>query len=675
VVTYLRDLGVSDCYSSPVLKAKPGSPHGYDICDHGRLNPELGGEEGFEAFAGALREAGMGLVLDTVPNHMGIAHPSNGWWMDVLENGPTSIYASYFDIDWRPVNPALENKVLLPFLGDQYGAVLEGGQIRLAYDNGAFFLHYFDFKWPVAPRAYALVLGDRLEELSARLGAEHDHVLELRSILTALNYLPTRPDLPPEKMIERNREKEVIKRRIAALAGASPEVRAAIDSTVRAFNGSVGDGRSFDRLDELLGLQAYRPAYWRVATEEINYRRFFDINELAAIRTELPEVFAATHQLLFRLLAEGKVTGLRIDHPDGLRDPTSYFLRLQENYLLHRARALGGPGRNWQGLEEAVRERLAGCVARAEEGPVGWPLYVVAEKILGENEPLPHDWAVDGTTGYDFLNAVNGLFVDRSHAEAFTALYHQFTGKRFDFGAMLISTQRLILRESMTSELNALGHELDRISERNRRYRDFTLNSLTLGIREVIAGLVIYRTYISDPERGVALRDRRFIEEAVETARDENPRVASSVLDFIRDTLLLRNLGDFREEDRPRVLNWVLKFQQLTGPVLAKALEDTVFYQYNRLASLNEVGGHPERFGVTVAEFHRENLERAALWPHAMLATSTHDTKRSEDVRARIDVLSEVPEEWELALKRWAHLNAAKKGIVENRPSPDRNDE
>jgi (1->4)-alpha-D-glucan 1-alpha-D-glucosylmutase len=664
LVPYLHALGVSDCYASPVLQARSGSSHGYDICDHSRLNPDLGGEEDFEAFAAALRENDMGLVLDAVPNHMGIGDAGNVWWTDVLENGPGSPYAPFFDIDWSPVNPDLENKVLLPLLEDQYGRVLEAGKIRLAYEDGAFALWHYQTRLPVAPCTYPAVLEHALAGLAIP-GEGHEHSRELRSILTALRYLPPRTDTSAEKVAERHREKEVIKCRLAALCAASPEVRAAVDASVRSFNGTPGDPRSFDLLDGLIERQAYRLAFWRVAAEEINYRRFFDINELAAIRMELPEVFRATHQVLFRLLAEGKASGLRIDHPDGLRDPAGYFRQLQEHYLLAIAdRESQGAGSN-ANLQSAIcKLQFAGA----------WPLYVVAEKILSEGEGLPPDWAVDGTTGYDFLNAVNGLFVDREGRDAFDRIYRGFTGASASYDQLVGSAKKMTMLVSMASEINALAHQLDRIAERNRRCRDFTLNSLTFALREVIACLCVYRTYITGPE-SVTTQDRLVIEEAVEEAKRRNPRTAEALFDFVLDAVLLRGVQDFPEADRPRLIEWALKFQQLTGPIMAKSVEDTVFYTYNRLVSLNEVGGSPDHFGVSVNAFHRRNAERLERWPHSLLTTSTHDTKRSEDVRARLNVLSEMSADWHAALARWGRLNSAKKVVVEDQPAPDRNDE
>jgi (1->4)-alpha-D-glucan 1-alpha-D-glucosylmutase len=455
----------------------------------------------------------------------------------------------------------------------------------------------------------------------------------------------------------------VIKRRLAALYQNSPEVRSALDQTIREINGTVGEPRSFDLLDALLSDQAYRPAFWRVASDEINYRRFFDINNLAAIRMEEPEVFAEAHRLVLLLLKEGQLTGLRIDHPDGLWNPREYFLQLQENF------ARGG--------SEARKETPPKTADPGKSGPGalgGHLLYVVAEKILCEGETLPAEWAIAGTTGYDFLNFVNGLFVDRRNEKAFDRIYSQFIGASLHFGNLVNSSKKMIMLVSLYSELHALAHRLERIIETHRRYRDFTLDSLTFALREIIACLPVYRTYI-DETRTVSSRDLAFIEAAVEEAKRRNPRTAEAIFDFLRDTLLLRNLADFPEADQGKLVQFVMKFQQITGPVMAKGVEDTAFYVYNRLASLNEVGGHPERFGVAAAEFHEKNRERLRFWPDSLLTTSTHDTKRGEDVRARLNVLSEIPGEWRAALSRWSRRNAPKKTIVDGRPAPDRNDE
>jgi len=605
LVAYLDQLGVSDLYSSPLFKpCSPDGP-GYDVCDHKEFNPAVGTPEDFDALSRALQSKSMGLILDLVPNHMGISK-NNPWWMDLLENGPSSIFSCYFDIDLHPVKPELENKVLLPILEDQYGKVLEDGKFQLKFEEGTFVIYYYDHNLPVAPRTYSQILEHPLEELIRTLGKENEDLQEYQSILTALGYLPPQTESAPEKLEERKREKEVIKRRIAGLYLKSPEMKRAIDSAVEAFNGRAGDPRSFDRMDGLINAQAYRPAFWRVAADEINYRRFFDINHLAAIRMEFPQVFEEAHRLVFRLLGEGRVTGLRIDHPDGLWNPAHYFLQLQKNYLIHRLRSRTGPQGDSPSppLEEEAEAWLAGIRGKSPAPP--WPLYVVVEKILGEGEPLPEDWAVCGTTGYDFLNEVNGLFVDGRNLRAMDRIYTQFMGAQINFANLVNTWKKMIMLVSLASEVAALSHQLERISEKNRGYRDFTLNSLTFVLREVIACLPVYRTYITGPEN-VPQRDMAYIEAAVEEAKKRNPRTAESIFDFVRDTLLLRNLETFAEEDREGLIQFAMKFQQITGPVMAKGLEDTAFYIYNRLVSLNEVGGHPGKFGGSPEEFHLRN--------------------------------------------------------------------
>lgn len=669
VVAYLADLGVSDVYLSPILQARPGSQHGYDICDHSRVNPELGGEAGLDALAEVLRPHGMGLILDVVPNHMAVGHVANRWWADVLENGQASRHACYFDIDWDPINPDLAEKVLLPTLGEQYGQALETGKFRVAYDRGGFALSYYETTWPVAPGTYNRILASRLDFLARRIGEQHDHVLEYRSILTTIEHLPPRTSATPHRQAERYREIGILKRRLTTLVEASPDVRAAIESALELFNGKVGNTQSFDLLDGLIAAQPYRPAFWRVAMDEINYRRFFDVNDLAAIRTEVPEVYEATHEIPLRLVIDGKATGLRIDHPDGLHDPTRYFLQLQESCTLGRVKPRV---EKYLPAERIAAEMSAALAGLAKQGKP-WPVYVVAEKILGEGESLPREWAVDGTTGYDFLNAVNGLFVEAGHAAEMERVYADFAGPQLAFEPLVNASKKMIMQVSMASEVNSLSHQLDRLAERNRRYRDFTLNTLTDALREVIACLPVYRTYTTAAGE-VSDRDRGFVELACEEAKRQNPRTAEAVFDFLRDTVLLRNLGEFHEPQRQGLIDWVLRFQQITGPVMAKGIEDTAFYLYNRLASLNEVGGHPHHFGVSVAAFHEQNRDRAEHWPHAMLASSTHDTKRSEDVRARINVLSEMPDEWGRHLRQWAEWHAPLLTRVDGELGPSAND-
>jgi (1->4)-alpha-D-glucan 1-alpha-D-glucosylmutase len=674
-VAYLDALGISDCYASPYFKARVDSTHGYDIADHNALNPALGGEAEYAAFVAELRAHGMGQVLDIVPNHMGIVESTNTWWMDVLENGPNSLYASYFDIDWHPPKDELENKVLLPILGQQYGRVLENSELVLSYADGAFFLRYWQTELPINPRTYVEILRVRLDRLIEMLGPEHEQVLEYQSIMTGLSYLPPRTETDRPKVVERAREKEILKRRLASLCVQSPQVQAEIEETVRLFNGTPGDPRSFDLLDSLIDRQAYRLSYWRVATEEINYRRFFDINDLAAIRMEFPEVFDATHKLVLRLLADGVVTGLRVDHPDGLWDPAGYLQQLQQHYLeiiQERQTAQQAPN-NQPPDQRIVHHDIATNGDRTIDSVQ--PLYIVVEKILARGERLPEDWPVHGTSGYDFLNAVNGVFVDSSNEKRFSEIYADFIGTRLRFDDLVYATRKQVMEIAMASETNVLASQLSRVAEHNRYYRDFTLYALREALREVIACFPVYRTYIVAKTDTVEERDRAVIDAAVNRARRRTPTVDPSIYEFLREILLLHYPDTLDPSAREEQRSFVMKLQQLTGPVMAKGMEDTAFYIYNRLASLNEVGGEPQRFGTTVAAFHHQNQERLRKWPAAMIASSTHDTKRSEDVRARINVLSELPEVWRKVLTRWSRMNRRKKIDVDGKLAPDRNEE
>jgi (1->4)-alpha-D-glucan 1-alpha-D-glucosylmutase len=678
LVPYLADLGVTDCYASPYLMARPGSLHGYDISDHNRLNPEIGGEEDYEAFVAALREHGLGQLLDVVPNHMGIGN-SNAWWNDVLENGPASQRAGFFDIDWHSALKAeLQDKVLLPMLGDPYGKALESGQLTLHYENGAFSIHYFHNHFPVSPDTYDRVLWPRLDELEGKLGATSEAFVEYQSVVTAVTHLPPRSATEPARAAEREREKEVVKRRLATLIEGNPAVREHVEANVLAFNGTPGRPHSFDPLDDLLGAQAYRLSYWRVASDEINYRRFFDVNELAALSMEKPDVFEATHALVLRLVCEGKVTGLRIDHPDGLYDPREYLQRLQAHYALCAARTAFGQdaefaGRDWDEFRGPLLEALRQSAAGSPDSPFRRPLYVVVEKILGRNEPIPEDWPVQGTTGYEFLNRLNGLFVRAENAGPFTRIYERWRGRVGPFADVTYQKKFLILQVSLASELHVLAHQLDRLSEKNRWSRDFTLNSLRHALREVIARFPVYRSYITGDE--IHARDRAYVRTAVARAKRMNPAISESHFDFVRDMMLLKYPEGAGDEDRAEQRRFVGKFQQVTGPVTAKGVEDTAFYVYNRLVSLNEVGGDPDQFGVSVAAFHRHNAERQAQWPYSLSCTATHDTKRGEDVRARLDVLSELPLEWQKALPRWGRLNKKHRAEIDDLTAPDRNDE
>ncbi len=674
VVPYLDALGVTDLYLSPVLAAAPGSMHGYDVLDHGRLSSDLGGEEGFAALAQGCARRGMGILLDFVPNHMAIG-PGNRWWTDVLENGPSSVWAPAFDVDWTPLKAELSHKVLVPVLGDQYGRVLEAGQLVLAREGGTLVIRYSDHVFPVAPRSVPLVLRHGLEALRAAMGPSDPHTQELESICVSLEKLAPRVDTSPEAIADRAREKEVAKRRLAALCEASVRVAEFVDGNIRAFNGRAGDPRSFDLLDRLLDAQAYRLAFWRVAGEEINYRRFFDVNSLAAIRMEEPRVFGEAHRLVLALLREGHASGLRIDHPDGLYAPAAYFRRVQASYMLERARLAAT--RLGRALDPATEPVLLDRIFEAlEAGRLPrTPLYVVVEKIILAPERLPETWDVDGTTGYEFLALVNGLFVDPAAERTFDGIWARTCGgKREDFRDVVAEKKRLVMSSSMAGEMNMLAHRLNRISETNRRTRDFTLNELTRALVEFVALFPVYRTYVT---RRAELdeRDRSLVEQTIARARRRSPMVDPSIYDFLRDVLLQRHPAGLTDDEKAEWLEFTLKLQQVTGPVTAKAVEDTAFYTYARLVSLNEVGGDPRRFGAQPLEVHEMFTGRRERFPGSLSATSTHDTKRSEDVRVRIDALTELSGEWRSAVVRWSRMNAPLRGGDEERPAPDRRDE
>src|SRR5881394_1171149 len=645
IVPYLDALGISDVYASPYFQASPDSLHGYDITDHNKLNGAIGSREDYEAWVGELHAHAMGQILDFVPNHVGIAEPLNEWWMDVLENGPSSRYAPYFDIDWHSLKSDLRDKVLLPILSDQYGRVLERGELQVRFEEGTFYLLYGERKLPIAPGTYRYVLQIALRILSEH--QEEDFYAELQSILTALEYLPKRTETDPKRIAERIREKEIIKRRLERRCAEAPQVQQAIDKALAHINGEPGDPRSFDALDQLLNAQSYRLVFWRVAAEEINYRRFFDVNELAAIRVELPKVFDAVHRLVLELVSIGAVSGLRIDHPDGLYLPREYFSKLQQRC----AKALG--------------------IGLPRDGRA---IYMIAEKILTGSEKLRKDWPVHGATGYDFANDVVQLLVDSSPEAAVTKTFHRFIGHSVPFGHLLYAKKLLVMKFALANDVDVLGNMLDRLSERNRWYRDFTLEALSRAVRETIACFPVYRTYLA-PGQPVTEEDRQIVERAIAAAKRRNPAMEESIFNFLRDVLLLRSPQDIDAAGRAAHAQFVLKFQQTTGPVMAKGLEDTVFYIYNRLAALNEVGGEPQQFGQGVEAFHERNLYRQRNWPATLLATSTHDTKRSEDVRARMLAISEMPELWQRSLQRWRTANRRWKRTINDAEAPDANEE
>ena len=630
VLPYLAKLGVSHVYCSPIQRARAGSMHGYDVVAHAEVNPELGGEEGFARFVAALKANGLGQLLDMVPNHMGVFGADNAWWMDVLENGPASRYAQHFDIDWQPLNVELTGKVLLPILGVHYGEALENGELVLHFERegGSFAIRYFDHRFPLAPESYPVVLERALARLGNGEGGDASD--RLASLSTAFARLPGRDALSPDELAERVRDKELLKARLARLAQQHPSVAQALAASVAELNLAQPEAR--DALHRLVEAQAYRLAHWRVAADEINYRRFFDINDLAAVRMERDEVFEATQSFALDLAAAGVVDGLRIDHPDGLYDPAAYFRQLQEGYA-----------------------RRAGLVLPTHDadGRPARPLYVVAEKIAGAHEEVPDSWHVHGTTGYRFANVANGVLVDTTAEAAVLHAWQRFTGEMDDFAAICRAGRREVMRNALSSELNVLSSELLRIARGHRSTRDYTLNALRRALADVAACMPVYRTYIVE---GPSEQDARFIDEAVSEAARQSGDADRSIFDFVRSALRGEAVASAPPALGERVRRFALRFQQFSAPVAAKGVEDTAFYRYFPLSALNEVGGEPDLFGIEVEEFHALSADRALRWPHTMLATSTHDNKRSEDVRNRIDVLSEMPNEWMLALTRWHGL-------------------
>jgi (1->4)-alpha-D-glucan 1-alpha-D-glucosylmutase len=635
-IDYWSALGVTDLYMSPFLAARPGSTHGYDVIDPGRINPEVGDEADLAALHAAIVRRGMGVVMDVVPNHMCVNTNDNAWWNDVLENGPSSPHAKFFDIDWRPPKHELANKVLLPVLGDQYGKILESGELVVREERGGFFVTYYDHRYPVGPGTYPMILVNVLARLTE--GGEVPAGLrdELESIITQARRLPGAGETDPERVRERQREKEIIKARLFAWLGSAPIARRALDETLRELNGHKGQPRSFDRLEELLAAQAYRLSFWRVAAEQINYRRFFEINDLAAIRIEEPEVLEAVHGKSFDLLRSGVINGLRIDHVDGLREPRRYLAELEE--------------------------RTGGA-------------YVVVEKILSGDERLPRIWATQGTTGYEFLNILNGVFVARSGERALRSFYNGLRTVPGSFDEIVYESKRLILLTSMASELSVLARRLARISEQHRWSRDFTIGTLQQALADTIACFPVYRTYVGAEDTSVSPQDTAHVRSAIACAQRRNPAITGSVFAFLSDVLLMRDPDGIDDADRAARRDFILRFQQITGPVMAKGLEDTAFYRYFPLLSLNEVGGAPDRFGTTLDEFHRAMEERARERPGALSATSTHDTKRGEDARARLNVLSEVPDEWATAVESWRGVADRMKTRLDGQHAPDADDE
>ncbi|WP_343590234.1 malto-oligosyltrehalose synthase [Paracidovorax wautersii] len=643
IVPYLQALGISHLYTSPYLQAARGSTHGYDVVDPSRLNAEIGTEADHTALCAALSERGMGHVLDTVPNHMGIDDAANRWWQDVLEHGQASPHATRFDIEWNPPTPQTGHRVLLPVLGDHYGQVLEAGELQVRFEEAAGKLHlaYWERSIPLDPRCYATLLGQiPLPVPGPEIAASA--VAELQSLIDAFAALPPQDTPDAGQRAARLRDAPLLQQRLARLAVAHGWVAGWIGTCLGRINGTVGEPASFDVLDRVLGAQAYRLADWRVAGDDINYRRFFDVNSLAAIRMEDPDVFEAVHALPLRWAAEGKLTGLRIDHPDGLADPAEYFERLQRRHLaLQQAAGIAQP--------------------RA--------LYVLVEKIMADHEPLPADWHVHGGTGYRFSTLVTGLFIAAEAQADFDAHYAEFTGDTQAFDEAGYECKRLIIQSALACDLNWLVDTLSRITRADRAVCDFTRNQLRLALVEVAAFFPVYRTYIVPGKGPASEADRRHIAWAIAAARRRIGTSEGGVLAYLQSILL----GEEGAAPELRA-RFIRRWQQFTAPVMAKSIEDTLFYRYTRLVSLNDVGAEPRRFGLSVAAFHQANQQRARYLPHSMLGTSTHDSKRSEDVRARLNVLSEMPHAWKALVHDLEALGQRFCTTVDGTDAPSRHD-
>ena len=618
IALYLAALGISHVYASPYLLSRPGSKHGYDVTNHNALNGELGDEVAFARMNSAFLENGLEQILDFVPNHMGVGGADNPLWLDVLEWGRDSRYAGWFDIDWDSHSEYLSGKLLVPFLGEQYGAVLESGKIELRFDenDGAFSVWlYGTHKLPVTPRSYPEIFAGGTEvekKLAGEFAVLRDHLPDVQGRAAEL------------------------KKDLAARFGKDAQVRGAVEETLKRFQGNPGDVKSWDSLDSLIRLQHWRPTHFRVAADDINYRRFFNISELAGIRMELPEVFEHTHRLVLRLAREGSLQGLRIDHIDGLYNPKEYLEKVRDSF--------------------------------------GESFYVVVEKILSAHESLREDWPVDGTTGYEFCAQLTALLVDAAAEGPLTSFYREFTGETQAFSEIVRQSKIKIMENELGSELEALARDAERVARLDLRTTDFTGHILRRALLQIIACFPVYRTYVD--ESGPQEEDERYIHWAVAQARKYEEEVDASVFEFLERLLTGRLAeGSSRDFYKREALRCAMKAQQLSGPVMAKGLEDTALYRYNRFVGLNEVGTSPEQFGFPVAAFHKENAHRAERWPRTMLATSTHDVKHGEDARARLAALSLVPEEWMAKVGAWNRILRARRGDVEGTAPPARNDE
>ncbi len=628
ILPYLYDLGITDIYAAPIFKARKGSSHGYDVVDLNQLNPDLGTDKEYEELIDAVKSSGMGWVQDIVPNHMAF-DGENQMLMDVLENGRNSEYFGFFDIDWEHTYESLSERLLAPFLGKHYGEALDAREIVLQYGNNGFYVSYYALNLPLKIESYVRLITYHLQSLRKTLGDDHPDLIKYLGILYSLKNLPE----SQEERLDRYSQIQFIKRMLWELYNGNSDIKKFIDRNIGIFNGVEESSEGLSLLDSLLSEQLFRLSFWKVATEELNYRRFFNINGLISLRVEEERVFNLTHSFINQQVKLKRFTGLRIDHIDGLYDPTDYLKRLREKNS---------------------------------------DIYIVVEKIMEFDEKLPSLWAVQGTTGYDSLNYLNGLFCDENNGSRFNKLYYSFTGFKTSYDTLLYEKKNLVIQKDMAGDVDNLAHLFKRISSKDRYGNDITLDGIRRAIIEILALFPVYRTYIRPDYYSEA--DRRYITETIKKAREMNPALLHE-LNFMERFFLLEFEEYHTVEDKDEWLQFVMRFQQLSGPLMAKGFEDTTLYIYNRLLSLNDVGGSPDRFGVTVSEFHDFNSKRSRIQPHSMNATSTHDTKRGEDVRARMNVLSEIPDLWEMSVRKWSKLNRRKKKSMKGVTVPTKNDE
>lgn len=632
ILPYLKKLGISTLYLSPITKAKEGSTHGYDVVDPTQINPELGGQEGFEGFYEKVQNLGLNILLDIVPNHMAVSL-ENPWWLDILEHGPSSPYARFFDIDWNPTFGPIENRVLLPILGRPFGEALEEGEISVGFDRGSFWLGYFDNRLPLEPKSLKLILNQNLESFKERAKGEHGLFKDFIAILDLLEEIPEYTQTDPPLVQKRRALTQEVKQRILKLYETSLGFKAFLEEALKAFSGQRGNPESYLLLESLLLAQPYQVVFWQAGLREINFRRFFDINELVGVRVEEEDVLAASHALFLDLASQGKVVGLRVDHIDGLKDPEGY---------------------------------LKGLMARLEAG--GQPCSVVVEKILAPKEWLPQAWPIKATTGYDFLNALNRVFIDPQAKKTLDGLLKEMNPQTIPFADTVKKGKRLVIETSFQSEVTALWYQLTILAKSYRYAIDLPLRELREWLLGVSVHMQVYRTYIKDFTPSEF--DQERILEALSLSK-ESSGLEERGFRFMKDLLTLDIPPHLKESKAKAWLEFVMDWQQFSSPVMAKGYEDTALYNYPRLISLNEVGGDPDRFGCSPQDFHDFIEERALFAPGSLSASSTHDTKRSEDVRARVNVLSELPHEFRKHVRRWRRLLKPLRGVVSKKPFLD----